>query len=167
MLRRNRIAGGLLLAATWVLGQGAPQNRPVPSATPSSTPAAQNAAAPQDEIPVFVADTRLVVVHASVIDSKGKLVTNLQEPAFKVLENGVEQPLKIFRREDIPVSLGIIIDNSGSMRDKKSRVSAAALMHTWTSPSPATSRKWKRRLIVLRQKAARLCATPSACRWIT
>jgi VWFA-related protein len=54
-------------------------------------------------------------------------VTNLQEPAFKVLENGVEQPIKIFRREDIPVSLGIIIDNSGSMRDKKSRVAAAAL----------------------------------------
>ena len=56
-----------------------------------------------------------------------KLVTNLQQPAFKVLENGVEQPLKIFRREDLPVSLGIIIDNSGSMRDKKNRVAAAAL----------------------------------------
>jgi VWFA-related protein len=39
----------------------------------------------------------------------------------------VEQPIKIFRREDIPVSLGIIIDNSGSMRDKKNRVAAAAL----------------------------------------
>jgi VWFA-related protein len=66
-------------------------------------------------------------VHASVVDGKGKLVTNLQQPAFKVLENGIEQPLKVFRREDIPVSLGIIIDNSGSMRDKKNRVAAAAL----------------------------------------
>ena len=121
MLQRNKIAAGLVLAASWLLGQGAP------STTPPSTPAAQNAAAPQDEIPVFVADTRLVVVHASVLDKSGKLVTNLQEPAFKVLENGVEQPLKIFRREDIPVSLGIIIDNSGSMRDKKNRVAAAAL----------------------------------------
>ena len=134
MHRRNRIAGALLLAlggllaSAWALGQGAPQNRSTPSSTTApSTPAAQNAAAPQDEIPVFVADTRLVVVHASVLDKSGKLVTNLQEPAFKVLENGVEQPLKIFRREDIPVSLGIIIDNSGSMRDKKNRVAAAAL----------------------------------------
>jgi len=115
-------------ASAWALGQNAPPNRPAPSsATPPSTPQAQTAAAPQDEVPVFVADTRLVVVHASVLDKNGKLVTNLQEPAFKVLENGVEQPLKVFRREDLPVSLGIIIDNSGSMRDKKNRVAAAAL----------------------------------------
>ena len=78
-------------------------------------------------VPVFTTDTRLVVVHASVVDKGGKLVTNLQEPAFKVLENGVEQPLKIFRREDLPVSLGIIIDNSGSMRGKSNRVAASAL----------------------------------------
>src|SRR6185437_1647618 len=123
MHRRNRIAGALLIAAVGAFSQTPPAGR----TTPPSTPAAQNAAAPQDEIPVFTADSRLVVVHASVIDQKGKLVTNLQEPAFKVLENGIEQPLKIFRREDIPVSLGIIIDNSGSMRDKKSRVAAAAL----------------------------------------
>lgn len=123
MHRRNRIVSALLLAAAGAFGQTPPANH----ATPPSTPAAQNSAAPQDEIPVFTADSRLVVVHASVLDQKGKLVTTLQEPAFKVLENGVEQPIKIFRREDIPVSLGIIIDNSGSMRDKKNRVAAAAL----------------------------------------
>jgi Ca-activated chloride channel homolog len=123
MHRRNRLAGALLLAVVGAFGQATQPSR----TTTPSTPAAQNAAAPQDEIPVFTADSRLVVVHASVLDQKGKLVTNLQEPAFKVLENGVEQPIKIFRREDIPVSLGIIIDNSGSMRDKKSRVAAAAL----------------------------------------
>ena len=123
MHQRDRIVGSLLLAAMWAFSQ-----TPQPSrTTPPSTPAAQNAAAPQDEIPVFTADSRLVVVHASVLDSKGKLVTNLQEPAFKVLENGVEQPLKIFRREDLPVSLGIIIDNSGSMRGKSNRVAASAL----------------------------------------
>ncbi len=88
---------------------------------------ARSPAPPQDEIPVFTADTRLVVVHASVLDSKGKLITNLPQSAFKVLENGIEQPLKIFRREDVPVSMGIVIDNSGSMRDKKTRVAAAAL----------------------------------------
>jgi Ca-activated chloride channel family protein len=69
-------------------------------------------AAPQDEVPLFTADTRLVVVHASVLDRNGKLVTNLAEPAFKVQENGVDQVIKLFRREDLPVSMGIIIDSS-------------------------------------------------------
>ena len=56
-----------------------------------------------------------------------KLLTNFRKSAFKVYENGVEQPIKIFRREDVPVSMGIIIDNSGSMRDKRAKVAAAAL----------------------------------------
>jgi VWFA-related protein len=75
----------------------------------------------------FRSDTRLVVLHASVTDHKGKLVTNLNERAFKVFENGQPQAVKIFRREDVPVSLGIIIDDSGSMSTKRSRVEAAAL----------------------------------------
>lgn len=80
----------------------------------------------QDDQPTFRTDTRLVVLHASVLDRSGKLVTNLPREAFKVYENNVEQQLKIFRREDIPVSLGIVIDNSGSMRDKRQKVEAAA-----------------------------------------
>jgi Ca-activated chloride channel homolog len=75
----------------------------------------------------FRADTRLVVLHASVTDRKGKLITNLDKNAFKVFENGELQQVKIFRREDVPVSLGIIIDDSGSMATKRSRVEAAAL----------------------------------------
>jgi Ca-activated chloride channel homolog len=75
----------------------------------------------------FRSDTRLVVLHASVVDKKGKLITNLDQNAFKVFENGQQQQVKIFRREDVPVSLGIIIDDSGSMSTKRSRVEAAAL----------------------------------------
>jgi Ca-activated chloride channel homolog len=75
----------------------------------------------------FRADTRLVVLHASVVDKKGKLLTNLNEKAFKVYENGQQQQVKIFRREDVPVSLGIIIDDSASMSNKRTRVEAAAL----------------------------------------
>jgi Ca-activated chloride channel family protein len=81
---------------------------------------------PQDEA-VFTSDTNLVVLYASVLDKSGKLITNLPQSAFKVYENGVEQPIKIFRREDVPVSMGIIIDNSGSMRDKRAKVAAASL----------------------------------------
>ena len=75
----------------------------------------------------FRSDTRLVVLHASVADKHGKLLTNLNQNEFKVYENGQLQQVKIFRREDVPVSLGIIIDDSGSMLTKRSRVETAAL----------------------------------------
>jgi VWFA-related protein len=107
---RNSFWSACALSATLLLGQNAPTANP-----------------PAGDEFVFTADTRLVVVHASVLDKNGKLVTTLPESAFKVLENNVEQTIKIFRREDIPVSMGIIIDNSGSMRDKRAKVAAAAL----------------------------------------
>ncbi len=83
--------------------------------------------ASQDETPTFKAQTNQVVLHASVTDKNGKLLTNIPQSAFKVYENGVEQPLNLFRREDVPVSMGIIIDNSGSMRDKRTKVAAASM----------------------------------------
>src|ERR1039457_6970680 len=76
---------------------------------------------------VFRADTRLVVCHTTVVDKNGHLVTTLLQDAFTVYENGVLQPIQIFHREDVPVSMGLIIDNSGSMRDKRAKVEAAAL----------------------------------------
>ena len=83
--------------------------------------------AQSDDVPLFRADTRLVVLHASVVDKKGKLLTELPQDAFKVFENGAEQSIKVFRREDVPVSIGMVIDNSGSMRDKRAKVERASL----------------------------------------
>ena len=77
--------------------------------------------------PAFHAETRLVVLYATVRNERGELVTNLDRGAFTVLENGRRQPIALFRRDDIPVSLGLIIDNSGSMRHKREKVEAAAL----------------------------------------
>jgi Ca-activated chloride channel homolog len=81
----------------------------------------------ENAAPNFRSDTRLVVLHASVADSRGRLLTALSRDAFKVYEDGIEQTIKTFKREDVPVSLALIIDNSGSMRDKRSKVEAAAL----------------------------------------
>jgi VWFA-related protein len=81
----------------------------------------------QDQTPIFTSDTRLVVLHATAVNSKGQLVTNLPQSAFKVFENGVEQQIKLFRREDVPVALGLVVDNSGSMKDKRSKVEAASI----------------------------------------
>lgn len=84
--------------------------------------------AQQQEGPaIFRADTGLVVCHTSVIDKSGHLITTLTKDAFTVLEDGKPQEIKVFRREDVPVSLGLIIDNSGSMRDKRAKVEAADL----------------------------------------
>jgi VWFA-related protein len=110
------LIGCVILSATFLWAQ-----QPAPPAPPPA------AAADQDEAPTFRADTRLVLVHASVLDKNGKLITDIPESGFKVYENNVEQPIKIFRREDVPVSMGIIIDNSGSMSQKRSSVAAAAL----------------------------------------
>jgi VWFA-related protein len=93
----------------------------------AATALAQAPPAPQDDVPLYRTDARLVLLHASVVDKSGKLVTNIPQSAFKVFEDGVEQPIRLFRREDVPVSMGIIVDNSGSMTSKRSRVAAAAL----------------------------------------
>jgi Ca-activated chloride channel homolog len=77
--------------------------------------------------PAFRAETRLVVIHATVRNARGELVTSLERSAFTVDENGKRQPITLFRRDDIPVSLGLLIDNSGSMRTLRSKVEAAAL----------------------------------------
>jgi Ca-activated chloride channel homolog len=76
---------------------------------------------------VFRTDARIVVCHTTVVNREGRLVTNLPKEAFSVYEDSVAQEIKVFKREDIPVSIGLIIDNSGSMRDKRARVEAAAL----------------------------------------
>jgi len=81
----------------------------------------------QDDTPLYRLDARLVLLHASVVDKNGRLITNIPQSAFKIFEDGVEQPLRLFRREDVPVSMGIIVDNSGSMNSKRTRVAAAAL----------------------------------------
>jgi VWFA-related protein len=83
--------------------------------------------AQQQQPPTFTSDTRLVVCHTTVLDKSGHLVTTLAKDAFTVMENGVPQQITRFKREDVPVSMGLIIDNSGSMRDKRAKVEAAAL----------------------------------------
>ena len=66
-------------------------------------------------------------MNASVFDGEGHEVDTLPESAFKVYEDGVLQKIVGFRHEDLPISLGILIDSSGSMYDKRPAVDAAAL----------------------------------------
>ncbi len=142
MRLRNSLRLLLLLSLLSMVVEA--QNPAPPQAPPrSSQPAAtqsQTETPPSDQKPpsgeepstepggfVFHADVQEVLLHATVIDDKQRMVTNLDKNAFTVFEDGKPQVIKSFRHEDIPISLGIVIDNSGSMREKRAKVNKAAL----------------------------------------
>ena len=121
------------------LAQSSAQDTPKPPATPSSTPPQGNAprnppasteqpkTSEDNGVFVFRKDVDEVVLHATVVDDKQHIVTNLDKSSFTVLEDGKPQSIVSFRHEDIPVDMGIVIDNSGSMREKRAKVNQAAL----------------------------------------
>jgi len=76
---------------------------------------------------VFRKQVEEVVLHATVVDDKQHIVTDLEKAAFMVYEDGRPQTITSFRHEDIPVAMGVVVDNSGSMREKRQKVNAAAL----------------------------------------
>jgi Ca-activated chloride channel homolog len=75
----------------------------------------------------------LVVLHVSVTDEHGQFVPGLKEENFHVFEDDSEQKIAVLRQEDTPVSVGLLIDNSSSMFDKREKVNAAALTFVKTS----------------------------------
>jgi len=75
----------------------------------------------------------MVRLPVSIVDKKGNFVPELKENNFRVLENGAPQKISAFSNEDIPIAVGLVIDNSASMRSKRARVNAAALTFVQTS----------------------------------
>lgn len=97
---------------------------------------AQQGQAPSGEennVYIFKKEVDEVTLHATVVDDHFHPVTGLQKKDFTVFEDNKPQTITYFRNEDIPVALGIVIDNSGSMRDKRPAVNAAALNLVRTS----------------------------------
>jgi VWFA-related protein len=81
----------------------------------------------QDRDYMLNVDVQLVQLPVSVVDKEGRLVDGLARDRFQVFEDGVQQQISLFKHEDIPLSVGLVIDNSGSMRNKRERVNSAAL----------------------------------------
>lgn len=120
-----------------------PNNYPVTQPAPATNPAqngtgqqpgiksgaieAEPGSGDQNGMFVFKKQVEEVVLHATVYDQNRNLVTNLNRQDFAVFENGVPQTITAFRREDVPVAIGIVVDNSGSMRDKRDKVNQAVL----------------------------------------
>ena len=118
--------------ATAPAGPITPAPAPTPSSEPSGAnpPPADGAHAPSDQDSgVFVFKKRVeeVILHATVVDEQRHLVPNLDRNTFSVFESGVPQTITSFHREDVPVAMGIVIDNSGSMREKRDKVNEAVL----------------------------------------
>jgi len=79
----------------------------------------------QDRIPLFRAEVNQVVIYTSVYDSNSQLVAGLTEEDFQVFEDRVEQNIVDFAQTDVPSSIGIVLDSSGSMRNKIGKVEQA------------------------------------------
>jgi len=105
-------------------GQNAP---PDSSSPPPVSPSGVQNPDTDSSVFVFKKEVDEVVLHATVIDNKQHIVTNLDRSNFNVFEDGHPQTITSFRHEDIPVAMCIVVDNSGSMREKREKVNAAAL----------------------------------------
>jgi VWFA-related protein len=102
---------------------------PESSQTETPTGAAGQASAGNDDSNGFVFKKAIeeVVLHAIVVDGQNRLITDLAGNNFTVYEDGKLQRVTSFRKERVPVALGILIDNSGSMLPKRTKVNEAAL----------------------------------------
>ena len=76
---------------------------------------------------VFKKEVEEVTLHATVVDDRQHLITTLNKGDFVIFENGQPQKITSFRQGDVPVALGILVDNSGCMREKRPAVNQAAL----------------------------------------
>ncbi len=81
----------------------------------------------QDGIYTMHTDVDEVLLNCAVVDDKGRSVTDLTRSDFRIWEDGAPETTRSFLHQDLPISLGILVDNSGSMRDKRAAVKAAAL----------------------------------------
>jgi Ca-activated chloride channel family protein len=142
---------GIAAAQTTPAPQAAPSQAPAnsgsapaqnpqgaPSSSQGNAPASSQGDAPppdQGQAPVgtenggfvFRTEAREVTLHATVVDERNHLVNNLDKNDFTVFENDKPQKITHFHQEDFPVAIGIVIDNSGSMREKRDAVNKAAL----------------------------------------
>ena len=136
MGRRTSIEIAALILLVFGLSPRTPAQSGSQTTPPSTSPpsdvrkpsqAAQEPETSDSSTFVFRKTVDEVVLHATVQDGKRRQVNGLDRGAFTIYEDEKPQAITSFRNEDIPVSMGIIIDNSGSMREKRNIVNQAVL----------------------------------------
>jgi len=124
-LYMTRVLHLVLILCAFVFA-ASPVSAQIPVANPQPPLPGQNSSAEKQGSSIKV-QVNLVVLHTTVLDDRGRFADGLKQENFRILEDKVEQKLSVFKREDLPVSMGLVIDNSGSMRDKRPRVNEAAI----------------------------------------
>ncbi|MGA9207986.1 MAG: VWA domain-containing protein, partial [Terriglobales bacterium] len=130
---RDKLYSVVLLLGLGLTSVAVAQNPPPPPNQPSDTvqvPPSQAQQSVEQEANgtfTFKKQVEEVVLHATVVDQNQHLITGLRQSDFVVFEDGKPMPITSFHREDVPVAIGIVIDNSGSMRDKRQKVNEAAV----------------------------------------
>lgn len=138
------LAGGLMACSAVVWAQDNPMDLPPRTAPPPpsvqqkeeppanaqepTNPSGKESPITEDNSRfVFKKQVQEVFLHATVVDDTGRMLTNLTRNDFQIFQNGQPETITSFQREDVPVAIGIVIDNSGSMRDKRARVNEAVM----------------------------------------
>ena len=119
--RRREIQPNLGIDRDPVLSPDAADNGPVKPAQPLTTAKGQN------NVYVLHENVDEVLLPCTVVDEQGNLVTDLSQANFRVWEDNTPQTITSFDHGDVPISMGILVDNSGSMREKRQAVNEAAL----------------------------------------
>lgn len=123
--RRREIQPNLGVDRDPVLSPDAADNAPIVATPPSNT--SQTATKQGNNVYTLHENVNEVLLPCTVVDQNGRLVTNLTKANFRVFEDEVPQTISSFEFRDVPISIGILVDNSGSMRGKRDAVDAAAL----------------------------------------
>jgi Ca-activated chloride channel family protein len=121
---------GLFVAAAFLHGgdvsdvaaQAKASPTPTPSAPKLSTPVPTPSSTPLDDDTPIRVETELVNLNVRVVDRNGRPINNVQQKDFKIFEDGVLQQIEFFDKAEVPTNYGIVIDNSGSMRQQLDKV---------------------------------------------
>lgn len=106
-----------------VASPDASDNMPVGGAAKTVTTATKN----QNGVYTLHEEVDEVLLPCTVVDQAGRLVTDLNRGDFQIWEDNAPQTITSFQHGDVPISIGILVDNSGSMLDKRQAVDDAAL----------------------------------------
>jgi hypothetical protein len=107
-------------------------------------------------------DVNLALVNVTVTDPYDRVVTGLEPDNFRVFENNVKQEIQYFSSEDVPVSIGVIFDLSGSMANKVGKAKEAA-MQFFKTANPQDEFSWSVSMSA-QSSSALLPTAPTICR---
>ena len=100
--------------------QGAPKLRSSPSAAPDAPE--QDSSQEVDPEEVVRVESNLVNLHVRVVDRNNRPINDVNNNEFRVFENGVPQQVEFVTREEVPITYGLLVDNSGSLRNQIGQV---------------------------------------------